>query len=62
MAWYSLDDETCSVVDMIARLAAALGRGLARYLSQPIRRYEPFAVSDPVKLAAILQPADVLLV
>ncbi len=47
---------------MITRLAAALGRGLARYLSQPIRRYEPFAVSDPAKLAAILQPADVLLV
>lgn len=61
-AWYPVDDATCSAGDMIARLAAALGRALARYLGRPIRRYEPFAVSDPAKLAAILRPADVLLV
>lgn len=47
---------------MIGRFATALGRGLARYLSRPIRRYEPFAVSNPVRLASVLQPADVLLV
>jgi hypothetical protein len=47
---------------MIRRLGAALGRGLARYLSRPIRWYEPFAISDPAKLALILRPADVLLV
>jgi hypothetical protein len=41
---------------------AVLGRALAHYLNQPIRRYEPFAVSDPAKLAAVLRPADVLLV
>ncbi len=47
---------------MIKRLATALGRRLARYLNQPIRRYQTFAISDPDKLAEILQPADVLLV
>ena len=47
---------------MIKRIATALGRGLAHYLSQPIRRYEPFAISNPRKLATVLQPADVLLV
>ncbi len=35
---------------------------LARYLNQPIRRYEPFAVTRLEQLAAVLQPADVLLV
>lgn len=39
-----------------------LGRGLARHLSRPIRRYEPYAVSNPAKLASVLRPADVLLV
>lgn len=47
---------------MIERLAASLGRALAHYLNRPIRRYEPFAITDPAKLAAVLQPADVLLV
>lgn len=37
-------------------------RLLARYLNQPIRRYEPFAVTRLDQLAAVLQPADVLLV
>jgi hypothetical protein len=40
----------------------AVGRALAHYLNQPIKGYEPFAVSDPAKLAAVLEPADVLLV
>ena len=47
---------------MIKKLARAAGRRLAHYLNQPIRRYEPFAISDPAKLAAVLQPGDVLLV
>ena len=47
---------------MIKRLATALGRRLAHYLNYPARRYEPFAVSDPGKLASVLRPADVLLV
>jgi len=47
---------------MFKRSATALGRKLARYLSRPIKSYEPFAISDPGKLAAVLQPGDVLLV
>lgn len=47
---------------MIKRTCTWLGRRLARYLNQPIRRYEPFAVSDPQRLAAALIPGDVLLV
>ena len=47
---------------MIKRLSTALGHRLAHYLNQPNRRYETFAISDPVKLAAVLQPGDVLLV
>jgi hypothetical protein len=47
---------------MIKRLASVLGRRLAHYLNYPNRRYEPFAISDPGKLASVLQPADVLLV
>lgn len=39
-----------------------MGRWLARYLDQPIRHYEPFAVSRPQDLAAALLPGDVLLV
>lgn len=47
---------------MFKRLAVAVGQRLAHYLTRPIRRYEPFAISDPEKLAAILLPGDVLLV
>jgi len=43
-------------------MSATLGRALARYLSQPIKGYEPFAISDAPTLAAVLQPGDVLLV
>jgi hypothetical protein len=39
---------------MIKRLATALGRRLAHYLNYPARRYEPFAISDPGKLASVL--------
>lgn len=47
---------------MIKRLANALGRRLAHYLNKPKRAYQTFAVSDPHRLAEVLQPADVLLV
>lgn len=47
---------------MIQWLIRPIGRVLARYLNQPIRRYEPFAITDPHKLAAVLEPGDVLLV
>ncbi len=38
------------------------GSWLARYLDQPIRHYEPLAVVSLDCLAAVLKPADVLLV
>ncbi len=47
---------------MIKRVFSALGRALARYLNEPIRRYEPFAVTDPQLLGTVLRPADVLLI
>lgn len=40
----------------------SLGLWLADYLSGPVRKASPTAGSDPHKLAAALQPADVLLV
>ncbi len=43
-------------------LMVTLGRTLAHYLNQPVRGYEPFAISNPSALAAVLQPGDVLLV
>jgi len=43
-------------------LMLRFGRTLARYLSQPVRGYEPFAITDAGMLAAALQPGDVLLV
>lgn len=47
---------------IVNRLGKAIGRRLAAYLNRPIRGYELFAVSDPHRLAKVLQPADVLLV
>jgi cell wall-associated NlpC family hydrolase len=47
---------------MIHWLTRPVGRVLASYLNQPIRRYEPFAITDSNKLAAVLEPGDVLLV
>lgn len=44
------------------RFVHTAGKALARYLNQPIRRYEPYAVVDPGVLAKVLQPADILLV
>jgi len=43
-------------------LMVMFGRALAHYLSRPVRGYEPFAISDARLLAAVLKPADVLLV
>ena len=39
-----------------------IGRGLASYLSQPLKGYAPLTTNDPGALAATLQPCDVLLV
>ena len=47
---------------MMKRIATGLGQRLAHYLNQPIQRYESFDISDPVRVAAVLRPADVLLV
>lgn len=43
-------------------LTGRLGKAMARYLARPVRRYEPFAVTDPQILRAVLRPCDVLLV
>lgn len=43
-------------------LTNKLGKGLARYLSKPIRNYKAFDVTDPAKLASVLRPGDVLLI
>ena len=47
---------------MIRWIARPLGSVIARYLNGCIRGYEPFAITDPHRLAKVLQPADVLLV
>lgn len=44
------------------RISAFLGRQLARYINQPVKGYEPFAISDPATMGKILEPGDVLLV
>ncbi|WP_174873439.1 YiiX/YebB-like N1pC/P60 family cysteine hydrolase [Vogesella oryzae] len=47
---------------MLDQILHAIGRALARYLSKPLKSYAPVATIPPEKLAAILQPGDVLLV
>src|SRR5215471_18029512 len=47
---------------MLNRMLSAVGKLLAGYLSQPSRRYMPLSTSDPIRLAMVLRPADVLLV
>ncbi len=47
---------------MLKTVISTAGKRLARYLNKPIRGYEPFAISDPAKLAAVMRPGDVLLV
>ena len=44
------------------QISAFLGRSLARYINQPVKGYQPFAISDPATLATVLEPGDVLLV
>ncbi len=46
----------------MAALLNAVGGLLARYLSRPNPRYTPLATSPPERLAAALEPCDVLLV
>ena len=43
-------------------MLGAAGGLLARYLTRPIRGYEPIATSDPEQLRRTLRPCDVLLV
>lgn len=43
-------------------LFSAIGKALARYLTEPNPRYRPLATSDPEQLRAVLRPGDVLLV
>jgi len=47
---------------MVKYFQQAIGEWLSRYINKPIKNYQPFSVSDPEKLAASLQPCDVLLV
>ncbi len=47
---------------MFQWLARYCGGKLARFLNQPVRRYERFAVKDERVLAAALKPGDILLV
>ena len=47
---------------MFKHFAKAVGQWLAQYLNRPIRRYEPFNIIDPARLAEVLRPGDVLLV
>lgn len=48
--------------DMTNTLFEALCRALAGYLQKTSKRYHTFSISDPARLRASLQPADVLLV
>ena len=47
---------------MINWLKQKLTGLLVRYLTRPVRHYEPFAVSEPEILESVLQVADVILV
>jgi len=46
---------------VLSRLAQAVGRRLARFLTRPLAHYERFDCADPQRLRASLQLADVLL-
>src|SRR5688500_5683031 len=47
---------------MVRRISNVMGRAISRYLSEPVRSYRPLTTSAPERLAAALQPGDVLLV
>ncbi len=47
---------------MLKQLGLKICGAAARYLQKTSHKYEPFSVSDPVILQAILRPGDVLLV
>jgi len=44
------------------KIGGLIGRGLARFLEQPSRSYQPFSISDTETLRRCMQPGDVLLV
>jgi len=46
----------------MGRLLGAMGRALGRYLSEPVKHYQPLSTSSSRALMATLRPADVLLV
>ncbi len=47
---------------MIKGTSTTLGKWLAQYLNRSIPKYESFDIGEPDRLAAVLRPADVLLV
>ena len=47
---------------MLSWFKLQIGNLLIRYLTVRVRKYEPFSVSSPAMLRAVLQPGDVLLV
>jgi len=47
---------------MFRRVSSAIGRAIARYLSQPVAHYRPLTTSPAGLLASTLRPGDVLLV
>lgn len=47
---------------MSGSLLTTVGGWLANYLNKPVKGYLAFSISDPAKLAAVMQPCDVLLV
>ncbi len=47
---------------MLELFRQVIGEWLSRYINKPIKNYQSFSISDPEKLAASLQPCDVLLV
>ena len=47
---------------MLTWFKLQIGNWLIRFLTVRVRKYEPFSVSSPAMLRAVLQPGDVLLV
>ncbi len=47
---------------MSGSILKTIGGWLAGYLNKPIKGYQAFSISDPVKLAQVMRPCDVLLV
>lgn len=47
---------------MSGSILKTVGSWLAGYLNKPIKGYQAYSITDPVKLAAVMRPCDVLLV